>query len=116
MASVDLARYTRLAVNAAKRSDGLFRFGAVLFSRGNGYVLGNGHSSHCTGRPLSSEWTIHAEAAALRAAIKKNGWNAHRPWGMVIVRINDKDAIMPAKPCAACSALISWADVEAYWT
>lgn len=104
----------KLAMEEAKQSDHKFKIGAVIF-KGKRIVSSAHNAIRSNKIPYQFKtWmeSLHAECGAIIKAHKDL-----KGYSMIVVRINNKNELMMAKPCELCEGFINHVGIkEVFWT
>ncbi len=108
-----------LAINQAKkvilgdRKSGKYRLGAVLFSNNNILSVGNNKFSKTHPLSLTPYKSICAEFDAILGVPR----NELEGSNICVVRINQKNELTMARPCAHCQRLLKQSGIKkVYWS
>jgi deoxycytidylate deaminase len=102
-----------------KKSNSKHKMSAIIYTNG-GNIIGRGynrivfHADEPSLRMYGKMWfSVHAEAHAIRWAIKKYGFDALEGSSIYVHRSNGKKA----KPCLHCQQIIEMVGIkEIYWS
>ena len=97
---MNLNEAIKLAIQIAKQSNAKHKIGCVIFDKKNHIATWNQSFSVQT----RGKYSNHAEAIAITHAIHLK-FNFKKST-LIVVRINNQNMLMLAKPCKACTNLI----------
>ena len=90
------------AYRQAIKSEMNFNHGAVIIHRGR--IIGKGYNTYINS---NNKCSLHAEASAIKDALKKIKQSELKQCELVIIRVNKMGECLNSKPCCNCTNLIN---------
>jgi deoxycytidylate deaminase len=104
-------KFTKFAVEEAKKSDFKYQVGAIVFNKNIIISYGHNVAQRSVKHMLSKfqRWpnSIHAEVAAVL-----NAKTDLRGMSLLVVRVNSKNQLVMSKPCEHCASYLSYVGIK----